>query len=387
MKNIVVIGVSCLEGMAGTRRVRNLIDPLLEKQSIYVSNLIYEKDSMQYAVKTGIDKGVQFKIIGFSKNIFSLFKFYYNGCKFLSETKRKSLKNILYNYDSPDIKNISFILYAKLIGYKIIFDIVEDHRYAPKHNSILYTFRVWSSVFLLKALPFFSDWIVVISEHLRSRLHEVTKKKTPITFIPITVNLRFFNTIEKKNYPENWKIFYGGSFGEKDGLEFLIKAFDVICSKFKNITLVITGTGNSVQLSKFNQLISETTCQKNIIYKGYVSVHDYYKIINDCDIFCMTRNNSSFANAGFPFKLGEFLAVGKAVIATAVGDIPLYLKNNINAMLIRPESTSDLVDALSMIITNPGIMNRIGKEARKTAEVYFDTEVRSLQLLDIFEAI
>ena len=65
---------------------------------------------------------------------------------------------------------------------------------------------------------------------------------------------------------------------------------------------------------------------------------DYYSLLNNADIPCMTRVDLAFANAGFPFKLGEYLAAGKPVIASRVSDVDRFLVNGQNAMLVNPGS-------------------------------------------------
>jgi glycosyltransferase involved in cell wall biosynthesis len=101
----------------------------------------------------------------------------------------------------------------------------------------------------------------------------------------------------------------------------------------------------------------------------------------------MTRINSRFANAGFPFKLGEFLASGKGVIATKIGDVTRYLFNDVNALLIEPDSAGDIAAALSKFIRNPEKISSLGLEARKTAETYFDSDKISEKLLSIFNSL
>jgi glycosyltransferase involved in cell wall biosynthesis len=102
----------------------------------------------------------------------------------------------------------------------------------------------------------------------------------------------------------------------------------------------------------------------------------------------MTRNNSLYANAGFPFKLGEFLAAGKAIIATNVGDVSQYLTNGINALVIPPESEKAIEEALCLCIENNNeLRKKIGSEAKKTALKYFDDTILSNKLFEIFNTI
>jgi glycosyltransferase involved in cell wall biosynthesis len=182
------------------------------------------------------------------------------------------------------------------------------------------------------------------------------------------------------------KIFYGGSFGHKDGLPYLINAFDELCIRYNNLRLILSGKGLSTDMENIFAEIAQLKCKDKIIYKGYLDTDDYYTLLNHCDIFCMTRINSKFANAGFPFKLGEFLATGKGVIATNIGDVPNYLTNKQNALLIDSESVSQLVEAISYFLNNPNKMRDIGTESRKTARQYFDSEKLSMQLFDIFKS-
>ncbi len=386
--NITVMGVSCFDGMASSMRVRNLLEPLIEKQLISVNNLIYKKDNKEPIGEEGILNGISFKIIGFRlKNIFSVFGFIFGGFSFLSKSKKKGHKNILYNYNYPDVKNILFILYARIVGYKVIFDIIEDNSY-QSHKGFVNKFRLKTSIFLFNYCSTFADGMVAISEHLYKLVKHTTEDKIPSYLIPITVNLKYFKNTEpvETGKKDKIKIFYGGSFGEKDGLEYLIKAFDEVSRVHENTELIFTGIGHKEDMDVIFAVINNVKHKDRIIYKGFLATDEYYRVLNDCDIFCMTRVNSKFANAGFPFKLGEFLASGKAVLATSVGDVPNYLFNDINALVVKPNSVEEIIDGLLLLIEDPDKRMVLGKEARKTAENCFDSEKIGMKLLSAFEA-
>ena len=51
----------------------------------------------------------------------------------------------------------------------------------------------------------------------------------------------------------------------------------------------------------------------------------------------MARPDSRQARGGFPTKLGEYLATGKPVCVTKVGEITVYLEDNVSAFLAEPE--------------------------------------------------
>ncbi|MDP4283514.1 MAG: glycosyltransferase [Bacteroidota bacterium] len=385
--NVVLVGVSYFDGMASSTRVRNLLDPLVHKNYIKVSNLIYQKDANGLTGKKGELKNISYEVIGFGRsNPFSIISFLLNGIRFLNKNKSHTQKNILYNYDQPDLKNILFILYARLIGFKVILDIIEDNRFYTKFPRLLTKIKIKSSVFFIKHVNLFADGIISISNHLQKEMEKISKDKIPVFLIPITVDL---NRFKKNTYavPKNFKIFYGGSFGEKDGLEYLIAAFENIFIQFKNVTLLFTGRGADHDMKRIYQLIENSPAKENILFMGFLESDEYYNLINECDIFCMTRVNSKFANAGFPFKLGEFLATGKAVIATNVGDVNKYIQNQENAQLIIPSSVEEITKALLYLLKNPEQITIMGTKGRKTAENYFDSEKISMELFSIFNSI
>jgi glycosyltransferase involved in cell wall biosynthesis len=373
--------------MAGSKRIRNLIEPLIRNKLINVRNLIFQSESNNLSERQGKTDNIQFKVIGVSlRNIFSVFGFYYRGFVFIKESKNSSQKNIIYNYGGPNIQNILFLLYSKVIGFKIVCDIVEDNRFEPSVN-ILNWLKTRSSVSLLKLSKYYADSFIGISDHLYNRLIKISKGKVPVHLIPISVNLNNFIRRYHKSTRSEFKIFYGGSFNEKDGLGFLMDAFSEVSKIHADVKLVITGLGNKPDMERILSLIDKSENGDRIEFKGFLSNNDYFTLLNECDIFCMTRIDSNHANTGFPFKLGEFLASGKAVIATNVGDIPKYLTNNINAVLIEPSSVPLLTGALLLLIENPEKIEQIGKEGRKTAECYFDSDKLSLMLFTIFQSV
>jgi glycosyltransferase involved in cell wall biosynthesis len=384
--NIVVMGASCFDGMASSMRVRNLLEPLIEKKLITASNLVYQTDNKEPIGKNGIRNNISYKVVGLKmSNPFSLFSFFFGANAFIRKSRKTGQKNILYNYNYPDIKNIAFILWAKMLGYKVIFDVIEDNTYQA-HVGFINKFRIKTSVLLFKYTRFFADSMIGISEHLYMLVQQVTKNKIPCYLIPITVNLKYFTNVgATPTTSNNLQIFYGGSFGQKDGLGYLISAFDEVSFVHPEVRLIFTGLGHKQDMDRVMGQIEKTTNKDKIQYKGFLSTEAYYDLLNDCHIFCMTRENSKFANAGFPFKLGEFLASGKAVIATNVGDVPNYLFNSVNAMVINPNAVEELIDALLFLIENPDKRRAMGTEARKTAEHFFDSDKVGLELLSIFE--
>jgi glycosyltransferase involved in cell wall biosynthesis len=132
----------------------------------------------------------------------------------------------------------------------------------------------------------------------------------------------------------------------------------------------------------------ETSPNKDRIeFKGYLDEKDYYSLLNEADIPCMTRVDLAFAHAGFPFKLGEFLATGRPVIASRVSDIERFLVDKHNAMLVRPGSSNAVCEAAEFLIDNPESAEVIGSRGREVAKSFFDYRQQGKTLLTFLENV
>ena len=369
--------------IAGAMRIRNIFNGLIEKTGIKVSNLIMldlfgiEHNGQQ----TSLHPKVKCLAIGYTSiiNPFSVLNFLKRGIKFINQQKQKSAINIIYNYQYPDIRNFLLLVYAKSRGFKIVFDLVEDKQHYPetKWNDRL---NKKLSLFFLRIMPRYADAAFVISSHLEKEIAKITKNKIPIFSLPISVdfnNLHFSNHEKSKGDVE---VFYGGSFGQKDGLEYLLEAINILQRKNYRFKLILSGKGEPADEQKLFPLIKSNPL---IEHRGFLSTEAYFKLLGSVDICCMTRVKSAFANAGFPFKLGEFLAAGKVIVATRIGDVEKYLVHKENAYLINPESAEEIAEAIAFCIDNlPSLSQTMGPKARQVAKQYFDAAFSGSFLLE-----
>lgn len=355
--------------MAGSVRVRNLVEPMILTKGIVWSNLFFTKLAGSQTPEPRENlKEVEVEL----SSPRSVFKFLRDSFRFIRQRKVRGSLNVFYAYDTPDLKTILPILYAKLLGYKIILDIVEDNSVALSFDGIMNRVRIKSGQYLLALSPFFADLVIVISTHLKGKLDYIYKDLSRVLYIPVTVDL------EKIQYNPTYrsraeKVFYGGSFGKKDGLDVLIKAFSKVSVEFPYAELILTGKGeNKKDFNEIMELIASSEASTQIKYLGFLNSGEYLRTLGECDVFCVTRNNSKAANTGFPSKLSEFLAAGKAVIASSVGDVATILKNGENALLIAPEDEQAMYDSLKQIFLDSSLIEKLGTSGRKTAEENFD---------------
>jgi glycosyltransferase involved in cell wall biosynthesis len=368
-------------GFAGTKRIQHTIDFLKGFEGLSLKVLLLRQNHLgrDESDLSGVHEGTAYRTIGHDIKLdlnlpMTLVKYYSQGFNCLIRYRKGGYKNIIYAYTEPNIENIFFLVFARLIGYKVIFDIVEDSDYIDSSPHFFSWIKLKTTQILTRRISLLSDAVIVISSHLRNKFERISKGGFPLFYLPVSVDLNRFNhPLTELRSPI--RIMYSGTFAEKDGIDNLIAAFDQVCTAHDNVILVLTGMGLKRDMDMVVKKIEASSYRNRIDYKGYLDDEVFYRVLNNSDILCMTRSGSHYARAGFPFKLGEYLATGKPVIASDVTDVSRFVKDRESALLVEPDSVASISSALEFLISNPNEAIRIGANGRKVAEQYFDIRV------------
>jgi glycosyltransferase involved in cell wall biosynthesis len=383
--NIVFLGgFDYPRGMAGTKRIQHAIDGLVELKTVSIKVLII-RQSKHMNNLCGFHKGILYQTItGDLSRTSKLLKAPIVNSR-TKQILRKLFKNehsnYLYIYGPPTFDILRSANFARRIGYKVLYDIVEDYDFADERDGNWWH-RVANLIIRrsISNISSIADGIVVISSHLEKKLKQQSKNIVPLHNMPITVNLDIYPEPEG-HFGDPPTIFYAGSFGNKDGVPLLIEAFEKLAAVHQSVCLVMTGKGAKDAMDRICGRIYTSRYKDRIFYRGYLNDDDYYTELFKADILCMPRIDSGYANAGFPFKLGEYLATGKPVVASAVSDVPVFLQDGHDAVLVEPGDSEAIFKAISELINKEEKAFEIGAYGRATARRLFDYRKQGERLM------
>ena len=370
------MGADFWGSMASSQRVYNLFRPLLENPDVSLVNVsLIERDKLHnlYVEKYAAKRFNPFSWIVYLYKINGLLRRYY----------KPNSVNVLYFYNYPFILDVVCLYLAKRCGYKVVFDITENLTslkpimFAKKMKLVLYKC-------VIHFIPKLADIIFVISTSLEEYVANLCKRKIPIYLLPISVDVEIIGTYKDNNLSNigsQIKVFYGGSFGDKDGFPLLLEAFKRAREKNPHLKLILTGKVSKESERIVSLLLSENDL--DVQYLGCLPIDNYYSTMANCDIMCMIRVGSEFANAGFPFKLGEFLASKNAVIATNVGDVGNYVRHMEDVYLIEPDSVDQIYKAIIELSSDVSLREKLGRNGYEIAKLYFASQKVSRFLYSI----
>ena len=109
--------------------------------------------------------------------------------------------------------------------------------------------------------------------------------------------------------------------------------------------------------------------EQQTIFAGHVQHERVPALLDACDILLSPHvpleDGSEFF--GSPTKLFEYMAMGKGIVASRLGQIADVLADEQNALLIEPGSAQQLADAILRLMKSRELRERLGAAARRAA--------------------
>ena len=280
----------------------------------------------------------------------------------------------------PSLENLHLTAAARRRGATVIHWLFEDWDAYDLSNveKACSPRRIRIYRFFFRRLRRFTDGVAVLSSRLESKFEEAG---FPLQFIPISSG-RLDRLPAPAGEIQRGLVFYSGTYGAKDGVEVLIEGFLKFHKDYPSARLALGGWGPDADRLKVRY-----AAQPAIEFLGRLDDAAYDRQLRTADILCMTRVNTPFANAGFPFKLGDYLAAGRPVIASRVSDVERYLEHEKSAMLVDAGDADQIGEALRRLLGRPDWADALGRAGREACEVHFDPEANSRALEEFIQRV
>lgn len=157
-----------------------------------------------------------------------------------------------------------------------------------------------------------------------------------------------------------------GTFGPWHGVLELAKAVTLIPAS-ERVRFLLIGAGKLREEAE--RVVREGGVAERVIFAGVIEHERVPEYLDACDVLVSPHvplaDGSEFF--GSPTKLFEYMAMGKGIVASRLGQIGDVLANEETALLVEPGDVEQLSAAIQRLASSRELRERLGKSARARA--------------------
>ena len=252
-------------------------------------------------------------------------------------------------------------------------------------RNILGAIKNYIAFFRDKRLIKYADAIITCSNELTETVKkELDVPEEKIYTIMNGVNVDLFKpNIENSDLKnklkiplENKVISCVSRLKKEKGIHILLEAISRIKDNIK-MTLLIIGDGDFRY--KLEKISKNLNIYEKTVFCSAIPRNELPKYYNLSDIFVLP----TLRNEGLPLSILEAMACGKPVVVSRIGGNPSAVEDGENGFLVSAGNVIELRDKLLILLSNPRLINEMGKKARQKVVKQFDENIMINKTLDV----
>lgn len=241
-----------------------------------------------------------------------------------------------------------------------------------------------------RLLPVLSDTVSVSSQYLRDLTRKNGARKEDIFLIPVGADLEKFNPgidgseVRRRHNIRNSLVLYLGQLHGAQYIDLFIRAANIVLHKNPQLIFMIVGGG--FKEDKLKSLAGELGINDRIIFTGSVPQDKVPEYIAAADVCVAPFRETRVTCCKSPLKIAEYMACGKAIVASNVGEIRRMLGGV--GVLAQPDDHCALAEGILTILNGEKeLSDNLGKYVRRRAEWTYNWQVAVSKLSAAYEKL
>ncbi len=234
-----------------------------------------------------------------------------------------------------------------------------------------------------------ADAVVCVSSCLRERVARQRGSHEGVHLFPNAVDIDQFR--EAANGPDaggrkrgDTVIIFTGSFKPWHGVQDLLEAFALLLEHQERSRLILVGDGP--ERERATRRVAELHIGSKVTFTGAARHEEVPGLLAAADIAVAPYpqlDDFYFS----PLKLGEYLAAGLPVVATACGDLDPLLRDGESSLRVPPGDVPAMAVALRRLAEDPDLRRRLGRAGRRVAEEHLSLNAAAGRLVRLLEGV
>ena len=284
----------------------------------------------------------------------------------------------LINRINPDILHAhwasSYGFLAALSGFHLFILSVwgSDISIFPK--------KLWITKKILEFSLNRADIVTATSSALAEDTKNYIDGNKQVHVIPFGVNINQFTSVKKDYRIDDFCVGIVKNLEKNYGIEFLIRAVEIVIKKGHKCRLIIVGDGSLRK--KLVQLCDEIRISDFVTFTGKIPNHMVVSHLHSFDVFVVPSLSESFGVSAL-----EASSCGIPVIASDIGGLPEVIVDGETGYLIPPRNEAAIAEKIIKLIEEPGLRQNLGANGRKFVLDNYDWNLCAKKMEEVYESI
>lgn len=240
---------------------------------------------------------------------------------------------------------------------------------------------------LERYLPVLADTVSVASQHLKELAIRRGVSEENICLAPVGVDLEEFGpgingkAVRGKYGIKGLLVLYLGQLNGAQYVDLFIEMAGKVLRKEPQALFMIVGSGSMEQALK--EQVETLNLEEKILFVGSVPHNKVPEYIAAADICVAVFKETKVTRCKSPLKIVEYMAMGKAIVASDVGEVRSMLGGS--GVLVESGKIFPLAEAVVGLLKNNDARYALAKRAREKAEQEHDWSITAERLLRGYE--
>ncbi len=268
-------------------------------------------------------------------------------------------------------------------------DLLEQRKFKGiQERGLRRLFAIWATRVCFNT----ATQIICISPRLKEHLHtkwNINERK--LTVLPCAADVEAFKpnynseTVRKSlGLTTEPVVMWVGGFYPWHNLSLLLESFELILKRRADAKLVLVGDGQT--RSAVEDMITRDGLHHAVILTGKIAHSQVPEMLSIADVAVVPSPliTARFGGTGTPLKLFEYMAAGKAIVATALDEAAEVIQDGYNGVLVEAGDVNTFAEATLKLINDPKERIRLGQNAREQTVKQYSWEHYTRRLEEIY---
>lgn len=227
------------------------------------------------------------------------------------------------------------------------------------------------------------DHIIAISSTIKNRFPDLSKVSILYGATQTERLISYEKEIARNKLGLDQNIFLIGMSNvvpsdHDDNISFF-KAFDMLCHKHPNLSLIVT----SPDKEYVDEIKAGLSFPHMLIHPGWLSFKEYNYYLSSCNVFVLPYKNCLINKARWPNKFGDYLCLNRPVITNPTGDVKHFIEKYKVGLLCN-SSAESFYCAVEGLLKDPKQLALLSRDSLHVSTNLLSTDKRLKKIQMIY---